>query len=234
MSEPKLKFDMLNKPKTYCKGNKTLHRDVNSKIDSDVGYSTSLKPGSQIQTLTPGDAIGGSMRLTFELVDGTSFTLFGLSPFLDVTTLQASIDAQMALRVADYTAGDVEATGGPFGDSGDDTLIEFKTGETIVGLEHPLIVVYDVTLQGSTFPAVSVSTPATNGRFWFAALRDMGVITGTDPAFGAAPNGQYATNNPNLENFPNEQTIRCLLMEASMQEGQDWSAEILPLLGWKP
>ena len=56
----------------------------------------------------------------------------------------------------------------------------------------------------------------------------MGVIEGTDPAFGAAPAGQYTVNRRDeLENYPSNETIIRLIREA----GQDWSGELLPLLG---
>lgn len=74
-------------------------------------------------------------------------------------------------------------------------------------------------------------------RFWFAALQVLGVIrpVTTDPDFGDPPNGQYEVMTPDeLENYPSNDTIAKLVLEASVQEGQDWEAELLPQLDIKP
>jgi len=77
------------------------------------------------------------------------------------------------------------------------------------------------------------ATLGDDNRFWFAALKAMGVITGTDPAFEAAPAGQYTvTPRGELENYPSNITIEMLLREASLGESQDWMFELGEDLGF--
>ncbi len=96
------------------------------------------------------------------------------------------------------------------------------------------IIVLGASLTGGTTdPAQSETNKGQVARFWFAVLLDNGVLVGTPPAFGAAPAGQFTVQlSDSLENYPRENTIKNLIVEATKQEGQDWISELFPLLGY--
>lgn len=198
---------------------------------------------SEVQDGTVGDRTGGTMDLTFTLENAETFDVTALVFDAAASVLQTAVDAAAASTITGYVAGDIAITGGPFAGGGATTVVTFS-GDSVHG-DHPLVTVDGTNLTGGTTdpvfsedtagaadPLFSQSTAGVVPRFWFAALKALGVLVGTDPTFGATPAGQYTVNlRDSLENYPSNETIRKLLKEATVAEGQDWESEILPLLG---
>lgn len=230
-----IKSDALSRAKTYdVTGDidplyRMVHRDLN-RLEDQVYQNATLDAVDEVQDITSGDRTGGTFDLDFTLADGQTFSVDGLAFNAAASAVQTAVDAAAALAITDYTAGDIAVTGGAFGAAGSDTTFTFS-GTSVRG-NHPLISVDGGSLTGGTTdPAVSEDTAGVVPRFWFAALKAFGVITGTDPAFGDAPAGQYTVRNSDeLENYPRQATIKALIREATVIEGQDWETELLPLL----
>jgi hypothetical protein len=207
-----------------------IHRELENLLGEQLYQNATLDKVSEVQTGVPGDRTGGTMDLVIT-VNGQVSTVLALASNATASATQAAVDAQAAVDIAGYVAGDIAVTGGPFGAAGANTLFTFS-GDSVIG-NHPLVTVVGTSLTGGTIdPSFSETTAGVVPRFWFAALKAMGVIVGTDPAFAAAPAGQYTVNTRDqLENYPSNRTIRALIKEATLVEGQDWEAELLPLLG---
>ena len=230
-----VKSDALTRAVTYDITNpidspdKVLHRDIDAMPDMDYPNST-LDAVDEVQSITPGDRTGGTFDLAFTLVDGQTFSVTGLASNATAAAVQTAVDAAAYAAVSGYNNGDIVVAGGPFGSGGSATTFTFS-GTSVRG-NHPLIVgTYTSLTGGTTDPVVSQTTAGVVPRFWFAALKQFGVIKGNDPAFGAAPSGQYTVNaRDSIENYPKNETIKRLLREATVQEGQDWESELYPLL----
>jgi hypothetical protein len=229
-----IKSDALSLAKTYDVTGKIdasarrIHREIEH-IVAEQPYQSGLDKISEVITITAGDRTSGTFSLDFTMADGTAFSVTGLAWNSTSSATQTAVDAA-ATAISGYVAGDIAVTGGPFGAAGASTVFTFS-GESVIG-DHAIVVNGTGLAGGTTDPAASETTKGVVRRFWFAALKAMGVIDGTDPAFGAAPAGQYTVNTRNqLENYPSNRTIRALIKEATVQEGQDWEAELLPLLG---
>jgi hypothetical protein len=228
-----IKSDLLAQSKTISEsGNSTLMRDLNRQV-GDLGYQDAALEGvDEVQTIDAGDRTGGTMELDFTLASGETFSTAALAWNAAAATVETAIDTAAA-AVVGWTDGDIAVSGGAFGAAGSDTIFTFS-GASVTDQDHGIIVVDGASLTGGAAdPAPAQTTLGSGSRPWFAALKAMGVIMGTDPTFGAAPAGQYTVNQPtDIEQFPNEQSVRDLLEEITLQEGQDWSTEILTLLGW--
>jgi hypothetical protein len=208
-----------------------LHRELTERLGELPYQNATLDAVAEVQDITSGDRDGGTMDLDFTLADGQTFSANGLAWNAAATAVQTAVDAAAVLAVTNYVAGDIVVTGGAFGAAGSDTTFTFS-GSSVRG-NHPLISVDGASLTGgSVDPVPSEDTAGVVPRFWFAALKALGVIEGTDPAFSATPAGQYTVNTRDeLENYPSNSTIRMLIKEATIQEGEDWESELLPLLG---
>ncbi len=206
-----------------------VQRDLNRYCDCPYQNST-LAAVAEVQDVTAGDRTGGTMDLTIALADAQTMTVLALAWNAAASAVQTAVDAQAVIDITDYVAGDIAVTGGAFGAAGADTVFTFS-GNSVHG-NHPLIVVVGASLTGGTTdPVASQDIAGIVPRFWFAALKAMGVISGTDPAFGATPAGQYTvTIRDELENYSSGDTLKRLIAEATYQEGKDWNAELLPLL----
>lgn len=213
---------------------KSIHRDLEP--NCDCPYPTALAPVAEVQTITAGDRTGGTMDITISVsIAGTLYTYTELAVAWNATAsaLQALLDAGLASVIPNYAAGDIAVTGGPFGSGGSDTLLTFS-GDSVLGTDPVLTVIVGTSLTGGTTdPTPSETTPGEPARFWFAALKQTNVIVGTDPAFGAAPAGQYSLSGIKYDNYPRKQTIVALIKEATIREGQDWISELYPLLGYE-
>jgi len=210
---------------------KPIIRDLKM-MELVVYQNSTLSPTAEAQSITPGDRDGGWFDMTITLEDGQSVFLNDVVWNQNSTNVQILLDIAAALSIDGYQAGDIVVAGGGFGTGGNATTFTFS-GDSVAG-SHPLIIIDGSTLNNGTVdPVPSQITDGHVGRFWFAALKEMGVITGTDPAFGEAPAGQYSVNAiDEIENYPSSATIRALIKEARVREGQDWEAELLPLLGY--
>lgn len=214
-----------------------IHRDLDRILGPQEYPNATLAPVDEVQTIAAGDRTGGTFDLDIDIWDHlgnwlATASLAGLAHNVTAATIQAQIDLALAPgdKVPNYVAGDLAVAGGPLGSGG--AAITLTFGGSIQG-DQPLAVINNDTLTGgTTSPSVSQTTAGVQGRFWFGALKAMGVIDGTDPAFQAAPAGQYTVRTRDqLENYPSNRTIRALIKEATVVEGQDWEAELLPLLG---
>lgn len=231
-----IKSDALARAKTFdVTGDiDALSRKVVREVSKlgDLPYqNATLDAVPEVQSLSAGDRTGGTMTLAVTLQDGQSFTTAAVAYNAAASAIQSAVDAAAVVAIAGYVAGDISVTGGPPGAAGSPTTFTFG-GSSVRG-NHPLATVGGGSLTGGTTdPAFTQSVAGVVPRFWFAALKAMGVIEGTDPVFGAAPAGQYTVNTRDqLENYPSNRTIRALVKEATVQEGQDWETELLGLLG---
>jgi hypothetical protein len=209
---------------------RSVHRDLLRLTQVEYQNAT-LAAVDEVQSISAGDRADGTFEIDFTLVDGTTFTTDPIDHDGTAAAIQLVVDAAAVLEVDGYVAGDIVAAGGPLATS--PVTLTFS-GNSVRG-NHPLAVVVDIDLSGGTTdPAITQSTAGVVPRFWFAALKAMGCITGTDPAFAAAPNGDYeAVDRNTLAGFPSQETIESLIHEATVQEGQDWDSELLPLFGYR-
>lgn len=220
-------FDVTGEIDPLSRG---LHRALEARCDCPYPNAT-LDAVDEVQTVTAGDRTGGDMDLDFTLADGQTFSVDAVAFDEAAVDVQTALDAAAGAAVTNYVAGDIVVAGGPFGSGGSSTTFTFS-GSSVRG-DHPLLVVDGTNLTGGTTdPAPSETNAGVVPRFWFAALKNLGVLVGTDPAFGATPAGQYTVNlHDSLENYPSTEVIKMLIREATVQEGQDWESELLPLLG---
>ncbi len=210
-----------------------LHRDLNQRCNCPYIASDDLEGIIEIQTLDPGDRTGGTFIINMVAPANGSPIAPVLSPTtdldwdIDATAMQTAIDIAAPGTWPDYEAGDIVISGGPCGASGADMTFTFS-GRSVHG--RNLLASQDNTnlTGGTSDPDLSRATEGRHARFWFAALKQMGVISGTDPSFSDTPAGQYTvTLRGELENWPRNETIRKLVKEASVQEFEDWETEIL-------
>ena len=332
-------------------GDRRMHRELTVRLGNQNYQNSLLASVSEVQSVTAGDRTSGTMDLVFTLVESVGFSVLALAWNASATTVQTAVDAAAVLVVPGYVAGDIAVTGGAFGAAGSATVVTFS-GTSVYGNQALLTVVGTSLAGGTTDPVASQTTAGVVPRFWFAALRGMGVLVGTnlpeveiqtiqviggdtsniklelqiavvgqittgflnanantslvqsridnacngvipgyvagdiavtgtgnltsdpqtltfsgdsvsgddhspttasmfaqggtlqtitlgdggapttDPTFGQEPAGQYVVNlRDSLENYPSNQILRQLIKEASAQEGEDWEAELLPLLG---
>lgn len=209
-----------------------VHRDLERYCNCPYP-NTTLAGTAEVQSITSEDATDGFMDLIFTLEDGQTFTItLAYDAFQSI--VQSAVNNAAALTIDGYVADDIDVSGGPFASGGSTPTIFTFSGISVHG-NHPLIVVDGAALTGGAAdPVPSQTTPGGVARFWFAALKAMGVIVGSDPAFGATPAGQYTIpERDEVENYPNNDTIKRLINEASIQEDEDWNSELLPLLNLK-
>lgn len=229
--------DALSRATTYdVTGNivandRRIHRELTNQL-GDEGYPNAVVAAiAEVQSVTAGDRTGGTMDLVFTLVEGTGFSVLALDWDAAATAVQTAVDAAALVANPTYVAGDFAVAGGAFGAAGSATTVTFG-GPLGIGNQALITVVGTSLTGGTTDPVASETTAGVVPRFWFAALKAMGVLVGTDPAFSATPAGQYTVNlRDSLENYPSNQLLRALIQEASVQESEDWEAELLPLLG---
>ncbi len=211
---------------------KQLHRDFERRCD--CGYhSGDLEGVIEIQKLTFSDATGGVFDMTFQQPANGGLIAF---PEVDTATvawdataqeMQDAIDAVAAGSWPKYQPGDIAVTGGPAGVGGADIFFTFS-GISVHGRNISFIADNGSLTGGAGSMVRSVIATGHHARFWFAALKLMGVISGTDPAFSDTPNGQYTIHQrEDAENYPGNETIKRLVREASAQEHEDWETEIL-------
>jgi len=188
-------------------------------------FTTALIPwdgGSNIQELI-GDEIVATLTNSFALSNngvGSTFTFSGDSVSKRLQPL-ITVNTENLIGPTPYPTVSRVRRGEPAG-----------SGLTLTMPNAPLITIEESNLTGGTTdPSFSLDTAGTNPRWYFSALKALGVITGTDPAFGETPAGQYTVvQRGTNENYPSTETIMCLLKEATIAEGQDWLAEITPQL----
>ena len=94
-----------------------VNRDLVRYCDCPYQNST-LAAVAEIQDVTAGDRTGGTMDLVVTLADAQTFTLLAVVWDDDAATVQALVDAQAAIDITDYVAGDIAVTGGAFGAAG--------------------------------------------------------------------------------------------------------------------
>ena len=208
----------------------TLERDLERFIEVGKPYlNADFDAVDTIYSLTPGDRTGGTCDLTFTNNLGVSFVVEDIPFNVGAVTLQLAVDAAATTALDNYEDGDISITGGPLGTTS--FTIRFS-GNSVRGDKTVSIDVTALT-GGTTDPSLSKTQTGVVPRFWFSALREMGVIYAIrDVDFGEAPNGQYSVRRRDeLSEYPSNFTILALLREASVQEGQDWEAEIGNLLG---
>lgn len=199
--------------------------------DFDVLDIDSNVTASALQSLI--DAVANSVIVGWTngdiAVTGGPFGPFGGAD-TTFTFVGSSVQGNHQLILLDGT----NLTGGstlPFVSAVTDGTVSQRVVETTPGDSPP---VFSETTPGSAPPVFIEANAGGVPRFWFAALKALGVITGTDPAFGAVPNGQYTViPRDSVENYPSNDIIRSLLQEANVGEGQDWVTEIFPLTGQK-
>ncbi len=231
--------DALARAKTYDitgdidPKDRLLHRDLAKYCDCPYPNST-LDAVAELQSVTAGDRTGGDMDIVITLADAQTVSLLGSEWNEAASVVQAELDVAAALVITDYVAGDIVVAGGAFGAAGSATTFTFS-GASVRG-NHPLLSIVGTNLTGGTTdPVASQTTAGIVPRFWFAAMKAMGVLNGTDPAFSAAPAGQYTvTARDEIENYPSNQTIRRMVREATVQEDEDWDSELLPLFNITP
>jgi hypothetical protein len=227
--------DSLARAKTYDitgdidPKDRMFHRDIAKYCDCPYQNST-LDAVAEIQSVSAGNRTSGNMDIIITLADAQTVSVLGSEWNEAASVVQTELDAAAALVITDYVAGDIAVAGGAFGNAGSATTFTFS-GASVRG-NHPLLTIDGASLLGGTTdPVATQSTAGIVPRFWFAALKAMGVITGTDPAFSATPAAQYAvTGRDEIENYPSTQTLRRLVREATVQEGEDWDSELLPLM----
>lgn len=238
--------DALTKAKTYDvtgsidPNDKRLHRDITTARvrQGEALYPASLAKGNEVQTIRQFASVGidGIYSLSFTLADGTTFSL-GLPPTIgtNAAALTTSINAAANGTVPGWTNGDIVVTGGPL------TVADFTltfSGDSVKEANHGQTTIDDISVvsEGGSYhdPAeLTVTNGSPSDRFWFGTLKSLGVLTGDDPGFGDAPAGQYSViPRDTVENYPSNHTIKRLIKEATVQEGQDWEAELFPLFGF--
>ncbi len=212
---------------------KRLHRDLNHRCNCAYIASDDLEGVIEVQTMTNGARTGGTFTILMRKpanggpISFPQVETSALAWNADAAAVQAAIDIAAPGTWADYEAGDIVVVGGPVGAGGADMTFTFS-GDSVHGIQ--LTHTRDETgLTGPTpSNAISETVAGHHARFWFAALKQMGVISGTDPGFSVSPAGQYTvTVRGELANPPSNDTIRKLVKEASVQEFEDWETEIL-------
>lgn len=225
-----------------------LHREVAQSCDCPFQDATLGPRVNERHDINSGDRTGGTFELDFILDDtwegspggaGQTFTVAGLAWNEAAAAVQTAVDAAaIAAGIGKYINGDIAVSGGPFGAAGADTLFLFQ-GDSVQG-NHTNTNVDGAGLTGGTIdPASAQVGTGTPSRFYFAALLAMGTIERAsgpfDPLLGVAPAGQFSvTPRDQLENYPSNSTIRKLVREATIWEGQDWDSELLPLFNIQP
>lgn len=223
---------------------KRIHRDLvtrcNCAYPASLDSSPPVPAVAEVQDISAGDRTGGTFELDFDLGDSQTFSAVAIAFNATAGAIETAIDTAANGTVTGWTDGDIAVTGGPVGAGGATVTLTFS-GASVLGKDAVLTVVDGANLTGGTTDPVASdvtdgapTVPGTPARFWFAALKLMGVIEGTDPAFGAAPAGQYTVNLlDTLANYPSVRTVQALIKEATKQEGQDWIGELYPLLNYK-
>ena len=211
---------------------RTLLREVENYVQSDPYGRGLLGARSGVYTITGGDATGGTFDLNFTMFDGTTFSVTGIDYNILKSTLQTAIDNAAGIALSGYVDGLIGVSGANQLTDGVDISISIS-GTQYQG--HHTIELDPTNLTGGTDHTIVETTIGHVNRFWFAALKAFGVLKGSDPAWGEAPAGQYTVNlRDELENYPSNESIKMLIEEASVQEEQDWEAELFPLLGFSP
>ena len=229
--------DALSRAVTYdittpiIANDRRIHRELTELVGDEDYPNAVVAAIAEIQSITAGDRTSGTMDLVFTLVEGTGFSVLALDWDQAASVVQTEVDAAALVANPTYVAGDFAVAGGAFGAAGSATTVTFG-GPLGIGNQALITVVGTSLAGGTTDPVASETTAGVVPRFWFAALRALGVLIGTDPAFSATPAGQYTVNlRDSLENYPSNQLLRALIKEATVQEGEDWETELFPLLG---
>lgn len=173
--------DTLSRAKTFDitgqidAGDRRIHRELTSQLGNQ-GYQNALLASiAEVQSVTAGDRTGGTMDLVFTLVESVGFSVLGIAWNAAAATVQTAIDAAAVLVVPDYVAGDITVTGGAFGAAGSATVVTFS-GTSVYGNQALLTVIGTSLTGGLSDPVASQTTAGVVPRFWFAALRAMGII----------------------------------------------------------
>lgn len=213
---------------------KTVLRELQARCDCPYKPGDALEGIVEVQKATPGDRTGGTMDFQFgRFVAGDPNTyplLVTANVPWDATAeeIQTQVDIKAPESWGNYVAGDIAITGGPAGVGGADIFVTFS-GASVHGFHNNHAYGQTGLTGGTSDLVISEVTAGRHARFWFAALKRLGVISGTDPVdLSDTPAGQYTiANRDELENWPSNATIKALVREATVQEWEDWETEIL-------
>lgn len=226
---------------------KTLYRDMLRYCNREYGGAWgAYDRTAPIGSMTPGNRTGGSAEIDLEfttlpgLLPGTwSYKMF-LPVFNTVEAQQEIIDNDLTVNnpnlIPGYRKRDIRVSGDQL-NSGSGAMQFHFEGDSVINGTPNLNYIDGFYTGGSVDPSEGAFTIGGRPRPWFAALICMDVIqlaAAKAPGWGATPTNQFSVKQRNGSPvYPSEQTIRLLINEASIQEGQDWNSYFLPLFGWK-
>lgn len=209
-------------------------RELEARCHCPYEAAGTLEKVIEVQEGVPGDRTGGTFSfLLRKAANGSPIShpqIRGdeIAWNANATVMQTSIDLLGPQVWGDYVDGDIVVSGGPAGAGGSDITYTYS-GRSVEGRQLTLGIDEEFLTGGGSTMTTAQITDGVSARFWFAALKQMGIISGLpDPFISDTPNGQYVIHQRDeVENWPSNETIRRLVQEASIREFEDWETEIL-------
>ena len=213
---------------------KIVLRELKARCNCPYEAAGTLERVIEVQSCVPGGRTGGTFSfLMRKASNGDPFT----HPQIrseetawnsSAATMQPIVDALAVQVWQDYLPGDIVVAGGPAGSGGAAFTLTYN-GRSVEGRQLTFGVDEEFLTGPSPTMVTSQITDGVSARFWFAALKQMGILSGLpDPFISDAPNGQYGiARRDELENWPSNATIKALVREATVREYENWEKEIL-------
>lgn len=202
---------------------------INSVGDQPFPDGTAGLPEVQVLPVYNGDGFtGGTLKLDF--VDFQTEAFAFDATFADV---QAVVDAAFLANVPGYTAGDIRTEGGPF--TVQDMILVYEGDFYLATPPTNLATFENVDLEGESGILASsyIYQTGTRRRVGYGALIALGIVAVTVPtALGDDLTAGDVTVVPAGDGarFPHSlsaDTVRTLVLETSIEEGNDTVATVL-------
>lgn len=200
-------------------GNKALVRQIRGLMAvMDPAYPSGFEARDEVQVVAQfgGTPSAGTFNLAFSLWSGESFTTDEIAYDADAATIETAIDDAAALAgIVGFVAGDIAVTGGPL--DADDLTLTYS-GDSVAAQNHGEVAISVTGLTGGTAGDESTTTDGQADRTAWATLRVSGCISSDPPAQGVTPTSVTAVARANNPHMPDQDVIRALAREASIQD----------------
>lgn len=223
--------DLLANAKSWDSGNsdgvvatdRVITKDIENfqARQGDPATDSDFAAKDEVQSISifDGVASSGNFTLTIDLVGEDAFTTGNIVWSASAATIETAIDvAATSASVTDWTNGDISvALTTNLNDAA--ATLTFD-GNSVTNTRPVLTVMNDVDLDANV-STVTVTTYGQVKRVCWAAMDAMSLVAGGPPPTGATTGLTAATTRNNNPNYPRQETLEALALQASIEDSTD-------------
>lgn len=203
--------DLRSAPKTFVTGD-PLDQYLDSYLKNHADQTVSAAAAADaVHSLATSTQTSGNMTLTVALRNGESFTTGNIAFNAAAAAVETAIDsAATSASITGWTNGDISVSGGAVNVA---PVVFTFDGASVDEINHPIIVLNDVSGAGGAWGAITITTPGQGTRNAWGVLEALAVVSGSYPTQTAAESNSGVTTGANFDNIP-QWVIRELAREA--------------------